>query len=253
MEQKLVRVPFDLELAKKISNKECEGIIVTRDCRNARIVCFDRVGNNNIIALVKEEFKEMIIAYNDKGQTTDKYESSADLMLGIPEYMTFKDGDVIAFGSNEDSIAIGIFNRQTSEKSHECYVMRAVYGALVFDAKPLTYKNARFATEPEKQRLIDALRESKKPKAKEYLKRFFRIEDYPKLSNSSNIGKNYEFKPFDKVLVRQSSEDNWEAMLFSNYTDKRHKYRCCGMNYMHCIPYEGNEHLLGTKENWSNQ
>jgi hypothetical protein len=41
MEHKLVKVPFDVELAKKITNKECEGKIVTRSGRSARIVCFD--------------------------------------------------------------------------------------------------------------------------------------------------------------------------------------------------------------------
>lgn len=58
-----------------------------------------------------------------------------------------------------------------------------------------------------------------------------------------------EFKPFDKVLVRQSSDGVWDAMLFCNYSGQIHKYRCLGMNYMYCIPYEGNEHLLGTTIN----
>lgn len=39
------RIPFDLELAKKITNKEVKGEIVTRDGRQARIICFDRKGN----------------------------------------------------------------------------------------------------------------------------------------------------------------------------------------------------------------
>lgn len=58
-----------------------------------------------------------------------------------------------------------------------------------------------------------------------------------------------EFRPFDKVLVRQSSDGVWDAMLFCNYSGQIHKYRCLGMNYMYCIPYEGNEHLLGTTIN----
>lgn len=31
MEKKFVSVPFDVELSKKITNKECEGRIETRD------------------------------------------------------------------------------------------------------------------------------------------------------------------------------------------------------------------------------
>lgn len=74
----------------------------------------------------------------------------------------------------------------------------------------------------------------------------------PILSNSTKIGKK-EFKPFDRVLVRQSKSDKWEAMLFSNYTSEIHRYRCGGMNYMFCIPYEGNEHLLGTTNDYKEE
>lgn len=35
------KVPFNLELAKKITNKETKGRIVTEDGLTARIVCFD--------------------------------------------------------------------------------------------------------------------------------------------------------------------------------------------------------------------
>lgn len=80
-------------------------------------------------------------------------------------------------------------------------------------------------------------------------KRFFGEETSPKVSNSPKIGKE-EFKPFDRVLVRQSKSDKWEAMLFSNYTSEIHRYRCGGMNYMFCIPYEGNEHLLDTTNDY---
>ena len=38
----MIRVPFEVELAKRIQNGECEGRIVTRDGRRVRIVCWDR-------------------------------------------------------------------------------------------------------------------------------------------------------------------------------------------------------------------
>lgn len=53
------------------------------------------------------------------------------------------------------------------------------------------------------------------------------------------------FKPFDKVLVRDSKSDNWRANLFG-YIDKDGYYRCVYANWVYCIPYAGNEHLLGT-------
>lgn len=55
-------------------------------------------------------------------------------------------------------------------------------------------------------------------------------------------------KPFDKVLVRDHNAQEWVASLFSNYNEpKKYKYICVnGNGYAQCIPYEGNEHLLGT-------
>lgn len=59
--------------------------------------------------------------------------------------------------------------------------------------------------------------------------------------------KEYMFKPFDKVLVRDLEDDDWKCDFFSNYTDDiNYYYRTVGGCYKQCIPYEGNEHLLGT-------
>ena len=54
-----------------------------------------------------------------------------------------------------------------------------------------------------------------------------------------------ELKPFDKVLVRDSKSDKWRANLFG-YMDKDRYYCCVYANWIYCIPYEENEHLLGT-------
>lgn len=58
------------------------------------------------------------------------------------------------------------------------------------------------------------------------------------------------FKPYDKVLVRDDDEnDNWQCGLFSHYDeDDEYPYCCVGCHYAYCIPYEGNEHLVGTTD-----
>ena len=57
-------------------------------------------------------------------------------------------------------------------------------------------------------------------------------------------------KPFDKVLVRDYSASTWKATLFSHLTgDKSFPFSCGGFDWRYCIPYEGNEHLLGTTNN----
>ena len=58
----------------------------------------------------------------------------------------------------------------------------------------------------------------------------------------------HQFKPFEKVLVRASDEQEWECSLFSHITEGGY-YACVGSWWLQCIPYEGNEHLLGTAIN----
>lgn len=60
-----------------------------------------------------------------------------------------------------------------------------------------------------------------------------------------------EFKPFDKVLVRYKDTDTWEADIYLDYHKEAeyYCYKCTRMNYHYCIPYEGNEYLLGTTDN----
>ena len=61
------------------------------------------------------------------------------------------------------------------------------------------------------------------------------------------------FKPFDKVLVRTGDSDVWRADIFSHYIPAIESLppTCCciGNLWRQCIPYENNEHLLGTTNN----
>lgn len=86
---------------------------------------------------------------------------------------------------------------------------------------------------------VCALKTSEEPKAKICLKQFFGIEIEPK----------YKFKPFDKVLVRDTEDDDWHVSLFvrkiADAQYKEERYECLnGTGWIYCIPYEGNEHLL---------
>ena len=60
-----------------------------------------------------------------------------------------------------------------------------------------------------------------------------------------------EFRPFDRVLVRDSSIEEWHIDFFEGMNkdkDEPYTYRCLNSFWHRCIPYEGNEHLLGTTE-----
>lgn len=54
-----------------------------------------------------------------------------------------------------------------------------------------------------------------------------------------------QFKPFEKVLVRDGDQYEWQCNFFSGM-DKENFYLCVSARWEQCIPYEGNEHLLGT-------
>lgn len=54
----------------------------------------------------------------------------------------------------------------------------------------------------------------------------------------------FEFKPFDKVLVRNNDNDVWHIDLFERWNEPY--YICLMSTWEQCIPYKGNEYLLDT-------
>ena len=59
------------------------------------------------------------------------------------------------------------------------------------------------------------------------------------------------FKPFDKVLVRDNDRGKWRPSIFSYHIKGRqtcYPFCCIGNSFSQCIPFEGNEHLLGTTD-----
>lgn len=57
-----------------------------------------------------------------------------------------------------------------------------------------------------------------------------------------------KFKPFDRVLVRDCDIDNkvWRCSIFSHYDVLNERFSCVNGSWKQCIPYEGNEDLVGT-------
>ena len=58
-----------------------------------------------------------------------------------------------------------------------------------------------------------------------------------------------KFKPFDKVLGCNGRKTGiWHIDLYSHYNAwSSSPHVCMNSSYNHCLPYEGNEHLVGTK------
>ena len=59
----------------------------------------------------------------------------------------------------------------------------------------------------------------------------------------------HEFHPFEKVLVRDVDTDKWTVDLYGfKENNDDYVYQCVGGCCVYCIPYKGNEHLLGTTD-----
>lgn len=58
-----------------------------------------------------------------------------------------------------------------------------------------------------------------------------------------------KFQPFQKVLVRDHYGDHWRCGIFSHMIeDEQYHFYCDNGLWKFCIPYEGNENLVGTTD-----
>lgn len=149
----------------------------------------------------------------------------------------FKDGDVVAFGES-----VAIYKKLENDELYFYACIETAWGLILSDSVNTSFEY-RLATDSEKQQLFDALAK----KGKRWNAKKKKVVDLPKV----------EFKPFDKVLCRNSKDDTWEADFFARLTRKEidytqsGKYLCVGDLWMYCIPYnEETAHLLGTTDDW---
>lgn len=57
-----------------------------------------------------------------------------------------------------------------------------------------------------------------------------------------------QFKPFDKVLVRDNEKQVWLPRLFDSHVEQADFWTQDGKSWKMCIPYKGNESLAGTTD-----
>ena len=144
----------------------------------------------------------------------------------IEKQLEFKDGDIVVYGK---SVAIC---RKIYKHTLSFYVSLNEMFGLLFADEVESSEEYRFATEEEKKQLFDAL--AKEGKAWDSEKKTI-----------VNLKPKIELKPFDKVLVRDFKNQAWQVSLFG-YKDANNYYCCNGSCWNQCIPYIGNESLLGT-------
>lgn len=195
---------------------------------------FDRWANDDYTRFFgKVNLLENSFSYETEKYTLASKDKNLDtLEIEKPE---FKDGDIVV--AEEDNyydkvifiaaIKDDIVSKALINVRYEDYEVH--YNEYRFGHN----RSLRLATDSEKQQLFEAL--AKENKAWDAEKK--QIVDL-----KPNID---ELKPFDKVLVRDSKSDYWRANLFG-YIGKGGYCCCVYANWIYCIPYAGNEHLLGT-------
>ena len=144
----------------------------------------------------------------------------------------FKDGDIVMSDSGTIVLVRGI---SLTRKIYYHAYMRNEYiyiNQVEGEFFSRISRIKRFATDSEKQQFFDAL--AKEGKTWDAEKKQI-VDLKPKV----------ELKPFDKVLIRDFGSQAWQVSLFS-YKDSDSYYCCNGSSWNQCIPYIGNESLLGT-------
>ena len=181
----------------------------------------------------------------------------------------FKEGDVIRiksldwYNNNKDKNgSINVtgyscsFTKALSEFCGKCFVISKIEGTN-FYLNDLSFVFYEWMFEPEKYELkpLDITKNSfgtnnpfifnaaKKPIS------VCGVISVP-LYIAVKIQETPKFQPFQKVLAKDSEKgifDTWHCCLFS-HTSKEGKYFTSSGMWDECIPFEGNEHLIGTKD-----
>ena len=198
------------------------------DVSNAETAKFDKLDNNIAYGYVREIERKLGGILNLETLEIEKTQ---------PE---FKDGDIAFadYGNRQDVFIVSdktdLSEGYSSFISLDLSSLTLSMGCRIsFFKKDLC--KLRLATDSEKQQLFDAL--EKEGKAWDAEKKQI-VDLKPKV----------ELNPFDNVLVRHQKTEEWRANIFS-HTDKTDEYLdyvCVNGRWEFCIPYEGNESLLGT-------
>lgn len=191
------------------------------DVSNAETAKFDKLDHNIAYGYVREIERKLGGKLNLETLEIEKSQTQ------------FKDGDVITIMPHMGDKLIYLFKSEDDEKYYGHAFLDGNIAIVNEDSYcRKDFCTARPSTEEEKQQLFNGL--AKKNKAWDAVKKqIFKLK--PKI----------EFKPFDKVLVRDDETSEWKANFYSQM-GAFGGYECISGVWGDCIPYEGNEHLLGT-------
>ena len=198
------------------------------DVSNAETAKFDKLENNIAYGYVREIERKLGGILNLETLEIEKTQ---------PE---FKDGDIAFadYGNRQDVFIVS--DKTDLSEGYSSFISLDLSSlTLSMGYRTCFFKKdlckLRLATDSEKKQLFSALEKEGK------------VWDAEK-KMIVNLKPKVELKPFDNVLVRHQKTEEWRANIFS-HTDKTDEYLdyvCVNGRWEFCIPYEGNESLLGT-------
>lgn len=238
-------VPFDLNTARKIKSGEIEGSVLIDNIEIEFVYeSKDCAGPYNLLFVKKDGYGISAIYANTEGCII----GGTTLELRVEAGAYFKKGDVLTSTNGYQFIYDGIITKGIMG----CICGMATFGDIGFDYKLWTHvydedkkRHVRKAIEEEKKFLAEKIIKVEDSRKIDIIKRYlseyeYLLDEMPK----------HDFKPFERVLVRRTNQERWKLHLFSRESGEDNKYECLGgVGFSQCIPYEGNEHLLGTNKN----
>lgn len=206
-------------------------------------VTLDEVDIHGIYSIVVYRFNHSKTSFTEEGYYLIDCPNSECVLFPSKEQrdwnkfrIPFKAGDIVM---TVDGKTPFIFKEYIENRFAHCYCGIDVNSTFKIEAPVDVYWTSDFiipASEEAKKELFDKIEEAGYKWNADTLE----LEEVvPKFKN--------KFKPFDKVLVRNHTDEKWTIDLFSYYDekDKGFPFICINDFYRYCIPYEGNEHLVG--------
>lgn len=225
---KTVTIPFDLELAKKIQNREVEGKIVNGEGTEFEVVKWDAKGDYPLIGVYFDEETNASrgFAFTNEGKYMKENKSPIDdLQLEVPEFLTIKENNtkfifIFKLYKSDDKYQVKYHamyntNSKTLYKDNELMVKR---GDNIYPSTPSE---------------IVILTEELRRIGKKWNLETKQVED---------LKEEHVIKPLDLILVKSTY---WELCQYA-FVENGYVHTVGGLTFREWIPYEENEHLLGT-------
>ena len=167
---------------------------------------------------------------------------NSTLELKVEAGAYFKEGDILTSTKGCQFIYDGLITKGVMGSI--CGM--ATSGDIVFDYIK-TWTNVyngdknryvRKAIEEEKKFLAEKIIKAEDSRKIDIIKRYlseyeYLLDEMPK----------YDFKPFERVLVRRTNQERWKLHLFSRESVGDNKYECLGgIGFSQCIPYESDKY-----------